>query len=39
MEIKAKLFRYDYSITESDFSKKEDVDQLKREIKEMKERK
>jgi len=32
--IKARLFNYDYSETEIEFSKKEDRDQLKREIEE-----
>ncbi|MGJ1407174.1 carboxypeptidase-like regulatory domain-containing protein [Sphingobacterium siyangense] len=38
-KIKARLFNYDYSATELEFSKKEDRDQLKREIKEMKKQK
>ncbi|MCS4163822.1 hypothetical protein [Sphingobacterium sp. BIGb0116] len=38
-KIKARLFNYDYSATELELSKKEDRDQLKREIEEMKKRK
>ncbi|WP_286842023.1 MULTISPECIES: carboxypeptidase-like regulatory domain-containing protein [Sphingobacterium] len=38
-KVKARLFKYDYSATEQDFSKKKDRDQLKREIEEMKKRK
>lgn len=38
-KIKARLFKYDYSATEQEFSKKEDRDQLKREIEEMKKQK
>lgn len=38
-KVKARLFKYDYSATEQEFSKKEDRDQLKREIKEMKKQK
>lgn len=34
--IKARLFKYDYSITESDFPRRKDKEQLKKEIKEMK---
>ncbi|WP_286766716.1 MULTISPECIES: carboxypeptidase-like regulatory domain-containing protein [Sphingobacterium] len=37
--IKARLFKYDYSATELEFYKKEDRDQLKREIEEMKKQK
>lgn len=37
--IKARLFKYDYSAIEQEFSKKEDRDQLKQEIKEMKKQK
>ncbi len=37
--IKATLFKYDYSATELEFYKKEDRDQLKREIEEMKKQK
>lgn len=36
-KVKARLFKYDYSATEQEFPKKEDRDQLKREIEEMKE--
>ena len=38
-KIKARLFKYDYSATEQEFSKKEDRDRLKREIEEMKKQK
>jgi len=38
-KIKARLFKYDYSAMEQEFSKKEDRDQLKREIEEMKKHK
>jgi len=38
-KIKARLFKYDYSATEQELSKKEDRDQLKREIEEMKKQK
>lgn len=37
--IKARLFKYNYSATELEFYKKEDRDQLKREIEEMKKQK
>ncbi len=39
IKVKARLFKYYYSATEQEFSKKEDRDQLKREIKEMKKQK
>jgi len=38
-KIKARLFKYDYSAMEQEFYRKEDRDQLKREIEEMKKQK
>jgi len=38
-KMKARLFKYDYSATEQEFSKKQGRDQLKREIEEMKKQK
>ncbi|WP_367209941.1 hypothetical protein [Sphingobacterium sp. R2] len=38
-KIKARLSKYDYSATEQEFSKKENLNQLKREIEEMKKQK
>ena len=38
-KIKARLFKYDYSAMEQEFYRKEDRDQLKQEIEEMKKQK